>query len=271
MKKLLMNTTAISFPVALNNKEGWKKDDDGKLILSENGDPIWLNAEGKEQAVQGSTISRLNGEAKTHREEKEAAINRLKEYEGIDAKAAREAFEKLSKIDQKKLIDAGEVDKVRDEIGKSYQEKLNEKDKAVETLQASLNNLTLDNAFSSSKFIQEAVAVPPDMFRETFRKNFKVEDGKVVPYDASGNKIYSKKHMGEVAPLDEAFEIIVDGYAYKDQILKAPEHRGSGNNGGGGGRGNGRTIKRADFDGLNPGQQAEISQQMAKGEINIVD
>lgn len=273
MKKLLFTTTAIAFnfPVAFENKDGWKKDADGNFVLSENGDPIWQKADGSEQAVQGSTISRLNGEAKTYREEKEAAIARLKDFEGIDAKAARDAFDKLSKIDQKKLIDAGEVEKVREEIGKGFQTQISEKDQAINTLQNQLNNLTLDNAFSTSKFIQEKVAVPPDMFAKTFKENFKVEGGKVVPYDASGNKVYSKKHMGEIADLDEAFEIIVQGYAYKDQILKADNHQGTGNNGGGGGRGAGRTIKRADFATLNPSQQQEASQLMQKGELNIVD
>ena len=109
------------------------------------------------------------------------------------------------------------------------------------------------------------------MFQATFAKNFKVENGKVVPYDQTGNKVYSKKNMGEVAGVDEALEIMVDAYPYKDSILKADDQSGSGNEGGGGGRGSGRTIKLADFNKLSPAQQSETAALAGKGEVNIVD
>ncbi|HEJ3129468.1 TPA: hypothetical protein SL290_006283, partial [Pseudomonas aeruginosa] len=60
-------------------------------------------------------------------------------------------------------------------------------------------------------------------------------------YDAHGNKLYSKARPGEAADFDEALEILVDQYPYRDQILK-----GSGHSGGGtppGGKPSGSTAK----------------------------
>lgn len=262
---------ASVFPVAFDSgKAGWKMDGD-KIATDPNGNPIYLKEDGTEQAVQGNTISALNAEAKSHRERAEAAELKTKAFEGLDAAKAREAIDKLSKIDQKTLIDAGEVDRVRAEISAQYQGQVDQATKAATELQSRVDNLTLTAAFAKSEFIAERVAVPREMFESTFGKNFKVEDGKVTPYDSAGNKIYSKKSMGEVAGIDEAFEIMVDGYSHKDSILKAPDRGGSGSGGAGGNRGTGRVIRRAEFEGMTPADQAATAASAGKGEITIVD
>lgn len=278
MKKImLLNAsviamTGIAKPVAFDpGKNGWKVDEDGKLVVDDKGNPIYIGSDGKEQSVQGDTISRLNGEAKTHREAKEKAEADLAKYKDIDPVKAKEALETIAKLDAKQLIDAGEVDKVREEISKGFTAQIAEKDKAIDGLTGDLNGLRMQVAFDGSKFVQERIGVPVEMFRSTFAKNFKIEDGKVVPYDQAGNKVYSKKNMGEVADIDEALEIMVDGYAYKDSILKADGGSGSGSQGGGGGRGTGRRIMRSEFEKMSPVQQAEAAQSQAKGEVTIVD
>ncbi len=278
MKKImLLNAsviamTGIAKPLAFDpGKSGWKVDEDGKLVVDDKGNPIYIGSDGKEQSVQGDTISRLNGEAKTHREAKEKAEADLAKYKDIDPVKAKEALETIAKLDAKQLIDAGEVDKVREEISKGFTAQIAEKDKAIEGLTGDLNGLKLQTAFGSSTFVQERIGVPAEMFQATFAKNFKVEDGKVVPYDQSGNKVYSKKNMGEVADIDEALEIMVEAYPYKDSILKADGGSGSGSQGGGGGRGTGRRIMRSEFEKMSPAQQAEAAQSQAKGEVTIVD
>ena len=273
MKKNLMMTASmlLAFPIAFDNKPGWKVDADGNLEKDDKGNPIYIANDGKEQSVAGDTISRLNGEAKTHREAKEAAEAKLEKYKDLDPVKAAEAIETLKKIDQKTLIDAGEVEKVREEISKGFTEQLNAIKTENETLKGNLNGMTLETAFAASKFVKEKIGVPAEMFQATFAKNFKVENGKVVPYDQTGNKVYSKKNMGEVASVDEALEIMVEAYPYKDSILKADDQSGSGNEGGGGGRGSGRTIKLADFNKMTPAQQSETAALAGKGEVNIVD
>ncbi len=270
----LFNSTAINALMIARafdpGKAGWKLDKDGKIELKD-GNPIYLDSNGQETTVDGGTISRLNGEAKQHRIEKEAALDQLKAFKDIDPVAAKKAIADLAKIDQKKLIDAGEVDKVRLEITTQFTEQMTELKKANETLVSNNHNMQRTNAFAQSKFIKDRVAVPPEMFEATFGKNFKVENDKIVPYGPDGNKVYSKKRMGEIADVDEALEIIIDSYPHKDSILKAPDHSGSGNGGGGGNRGGGRTVTRGEFNKLGPSQQAATAEQARKGELTIID
>lgn len=251
----------------------WKMNADG-LIEVKDGNPVWLKEDNTESVIEGNTISRLNGEAKANREraeKAEKAIEKFKDFEGIDPVKAREALDTMSKLDQKKLVDAGEIDRVREEIGKGYQVQVTERDGKLSELQSRIDRMMLDNAFAQSDFVRERIAVPPEMFRSHFGSNFKIEEGKIVAYDSTGNKIFSDKRMGELASVDEAFEKLVGNYAHKDAILKAQNQSGSGNTGGAGARGGLRSMTRADFDKLPPMKQAEAAALMGKGELTVSD
>ncbi|EPJ7337278.1 DUF6651 domain-containing protein [Citrobacter amalonaticus] len=236
-----------------------------------NGLPVYVHDDGKEigfdaaQAV--SKISALNGEAKSHREAKEAVEANLAKFSGItDPAKALEALEMMTKIDQKKLIDAGAVDQVKAEITASFQTKLDEANQRGDKLEGQLYEEMIGGRFSGSNFITEKIAIPSDMLQARFGQSFKVEEGKVVAYDGTGNKIYSRAKPGELASFDEALEFLVEQYPQKDHILKA-----SGNNGGGSrttqhdaGQ---KTMKRSAFDSLDQtGKQTAL-----KDGITIVD
>lgn len=251
----------------------WKLDADGKIEVKD-GNPVWVKEDNSESVIEGGTISRLNGEAKANREraeKAEKALEKFKDFDGLDATKAREALDTLSKLDQKKLVDAGEIDRVREEIGKGYQTQVAEREAKIAEFQSKLDRMMLDNAFAQSDFVRERIAVPPEMFKSHFGQNFKVEEGKIVAYDSTGNKIFSDKRMGELASVDEAFEKLVGNYAHKDSILKAQSQNGTGNTGGGGSRGGVRSMTRAEFDGLPPAKQAEAASLARKGEITLSD
>lgn len=250
---------------------GWKKDADGKLASDDKGNPIWIDANGGERALGGDTVNRLNGEAAQLRRERDDARTALEPFKDLDAGKAREAIDKLTKIDQKKLIDSGEVDRVKEEFGKQYTAQIVERDKTIGELQAQRDGLIKSNAFAQSAFIRERIAVPPDMFTATFGGNFKVEDGKVIAYDQHNNKIMSEKRFGEPADIDEAFTTLVNNHPHKDTILRATDHKGTGGQGGGGGRGGVRTMLRRDFDKLGPADSADAAAKMQTGELTIVD
>lgn len=269
----LLRSTSVQ---AYDNTPGWKKDADGKLALDGDGNPIYVNAAGAEQSVKGDTISTLNAEARAHRTAKEAAEAELKKYEvngkRVDPIEAVKAVDTISKIDAKKLIDAGEVDRVREQIKGEFTEQLTEKDKRIGELANSNKTLMVDRAFDGSEFVRDRVAVPRDMFRDSFGKNVKVtDDGKLEFYGRDGNRLLSKKNAGEYASGDEAFELLVEQHPQKDTILKAAQSGGTGNNGGGGQQGKGRVVKRADFDAMDPGAQVALSAAMQKGEVQVVD
>lgn len=278
MKHTLLMTTALvaaCLPLAFENEPpppqaGWKMD--GDKIAMRDGDPVYIDASGKELTLGRDTIGRLNGEAKSHRTRAETAEAIAKAFEGLDAEAARKALDTVSKLDAKTLIDAGEVDKVRNSVKETYEKTLTEKDATISTMREAMDTMVLDFAFLQSDFVKEKLALPQDVARKYFADRFKVVDGKVVAKDEEGNDLFSPKRGGELATLDEALEIFVSKHPQKDTFLKADAHSGSGGNGGsGGGNPRGSRMKRSEFEALKPFQKAEASAKMRKGELVLVD
>lgn len=247
-----------------------KLDENGHVVVSD-GKPVYVHDDGKEVAFDApgtvQTISRLNGEAKSHRERAESAETAMKAFEGIkDPKEAMKALETIKNLDAKKLVDAGEVEKVRAEAIKAVEDKyapiLQERDDLSNKLIAE----KVGGSFARSKFISEKMGIPADMVEARFGNNFKLEGDSVIAYDKSGNKIFSASNPGEAAGFDEALGILVEHYPYKDQILKGTGASGGGSGGGNGGTG-GKTISRAQFESLSPKDQ---SSQIGAG-VTITD
>jgi hypothetical protein len=260
-----------------------KLNEEGHAVLVD-GKPVYVHDDGKEipfdAAQTVATISRLNKEAQTHREGKEAAETQLgamkdqvKVFEGLDPKAAKEALQKLKDIGDGKLIESGKLEEVRGAAQKeyearlkAYQEEFGAKEGKLmaerEALQGHLNNEIIGGSFARSKFINEKIAVPVDMIQATFGKNFKVEDGKLVAVDAQGNKIFSRARPGEMADFDEALGSLVEQYAHRDHILKASGASGGGASASAGSNGNGngnKSMTRSAFSQLPPMEQMKAA------------
>ena len=268
----LLALTTCAMPLVYNSSgNGWKTDDDGNLVLKD-GNPVYVDMQGAEKTVEAGTISRLNAEAKTNRESVERLTIELKAFEGIDPKIARDAITTVGKIDSKTLIDAGKVDEVREQVKAQFVEQMAAKDAENSKLVNTLNGMTLQHAFSQSEFIKTHVATPVSMFTSEFGKNFKVENGKTIPLDASGQPLLSKKRAGETATLDEALEIYVDNHPEKMSILREQPKSGSGNSGNGGNSGDsGNRMSRANFDALSPQEQAVKGRELASGKLVLTD
>lgn len=208
-----------------------KLDAQGHVVVQD-GKPVYVTDDGQEVAFDAvettAAIKRLNGDAKGHRERAEAAEKALKAFEGIDPEAAAKALDTVTKLDQKKLIDAGEVDKVRAEITKNWESKLSEAEKAKQALERQLHNELIGGNFARSKVIAEKLAIPADLVQAAFGSAFKVENGRVVAYDKNGQAIYSKANPSEPAGFDEALLSLVDAYPNKEHILKGSGASGSG-------------------------------------------
>lgn len=223
--------------------------------------PIHVGADGKESPFDGdatiATISRLNGEAKGHRERAEKAENSLKTFEGItDPAAAIKALSTVKNLDDKKLVDAGEVEKVKDEAIKSVRAEFEPVVAKAKDLESQLYNERIGGAFARSKFVTEKLAIPADMVQAAFGARFNIENGKVVATDSNGNAVFSRTKHGELADFDEALEILVDSYPGKASILKGSGASGGGANNGGSGAGGKKTMTRAQFDALDPAAKA---------------
>lgn len=238
---------------------------EGHAVVQD-GKPVYNDDSGKEIAFDAvgtsAAIARLNAEAKGHRERAEAAEGKLKPYESItDPAAAIKALGIVKNLDDKKLVDAGEVDKVKAEAIKAIEEKYAPVVKEVETLKGSLYTEKIGGAFARSKFIADKVAIPADLVQASFGSRFKIEDGKVVAYGADGNKVYSKSNPGSPADFEEALEILVDQYPHKASILKGSGASGGGAAGGGNGNpgAGGKKATRAQFDGMDQASRMAFS------------
>ena len=248
-----------------------KLDEAGHVVVQD-GKPVYLTDDGKEIAFDvagtSATISRLNAEAKGHRERAETAEGKLKTFEGIaDPAEALKALATMQNIDAKKLIDAGEVERVKSEIAKGFTEKLTAAEKRAADIEGQLYAEKIGGSFARSKFISEKAAIPADLMQARFGQSFKIEEGKIAAYDQNGNKLYSRANPGELAGFEEALEILVDGYAYRDSILKGNSNGGSGTREGQG-QGGAKTMTRKQFETLDPASQAKA---MTVDKITLVD
>lgn len=250
-----------------------KLDDAGHVVVSD-GKPVYVGEDGKEVAFDYpatlATISRLNGEAKTHRTAKEAAEAKLAAFEGIeDPEAARKALNTVKNLDDKKLVDAGEVEKVKDEAIKAVEAKYAPIIQERDQLKTDLYGEKIGGSFARSKFIADKIAIPADLVQARFGQNFEIKDGKIVAKDSHGNPIFSRSRPGEHADFEEALETLVDQYPQKDSILKGTGNQGDGarhNNGGGGG--GGKSMTREAFNKLDPAAQMKA---MTVDKVQVVD
>jgi hypothetical protein len=238
------------------------------------GKPVFVGDDGKDVAFDAAhtvtTITRLNGEAKSHRERAEKAEATLKGFEGIeDAAAARQALDTVKNLSAGDLVKADKVEEIKREARLAAEKQVSDAARASgeelkkltgerDSYRDALFSEKVGGAFSRSKFIADKSAVPADMLQALFGGRFKVEEGNVVGHDPSGNKIYSRSKPGEIAGFEEALEQMVDAYAYRDNILKGSNSSGSGaqhsRNGNGAG---GKTMTQAQFDALSPMDQAK--------------
>ncbi len=271
---LAATTQTRAAPIGYDGKEWkFKVGPDGHIVMT-NGKPVVIKPDGGEVEfdinVPFNTITRLTGELGENKTARGQAEARLAKFGNLTPEQATEAFDKLSKIDQKKLIDSGEVDKVKDEIAKGFTEKLAAKDKELGDMTGKLNGYMIGNAFKSSKFIGEKMIIPADMVQATFGRHFKVNGDEVQPVGQNGERLYSKSRPGEFATFDEALEQIIGDYAGKGAILKGGTGTGSGT-GAPNGQGGKKTYTRSQFDAMAPGEKGTVGAAVGKGEAAIID
>lgn len=234
-----------------------KLDANGMAVLTD-GKPVYVKEDGSEIAFDGAqafgTITKLNGEARAHREAKDAAEAKLKAFEGIDDPAlALDAMNKIKNIDAKKLIDAGQVDEIRNAAIKATEARFEPITKERDTLKAQLQAEVIGGSFARSKYIAEKLALPADFAEARFGRHFSIADGKLLATDANGNQIYSPSNPGNPASFDEAMEFLVSAYPQKDSILKGTGNQGMNSQGSNGGLKNGaKVMSRTEFEKLPP-------------------
>lgn len=262
---------------------------DGKkyAVLDDKGNPVYVKDDGSEVGIDvPATVGRigaLNKEAQTHRENFEALQGKFKAFEGIeDPEAARTALQTVGNLKQGELKTAAQVEEIRqaalkaaeqqvEQTARQSAQRLKELEAERDQFRDHLYNEKVGGAFARSKFINEKVVTPPDMLQAMFGKNFKVEDGNLVPYGHDGSKLFSQRNPGQLADFDEGIELLINGYAHKNNVLKGTGSSGSGASHGaaspnGGSQGGKPTIARSAWDKLDPAAKGTTARSH-----NIVD
>jgi DNA repair exonuclease SbcCD ATPase subunit len=229
-----------------------KKDEEGKPVNTEEGLNIWVGDDGKEIVPDVpklyENLKNANGESASRRQklkEMEQELETLKtKFEGLeDPDAAKKALETMKNLNDKQLMEAGEVEKLKANIKEGYEAqlvqtksgyetKIKEKVEELTNKDKQIRQLVIEGAFNSSKFISENTTLTPDIAYRYFGDYFEVQllNGKLVAVGKfNGEPILSaKENPGELASAEEAIEFLIDKYQFKDRILKGTMQSGAG-------------------------------------------
>lgn len=170
----------------------------------------------------------------------------------LDVEKAREALGIVANLDMKKLVDAKEMDKVKEQIEAAWKTNMENQKTAYETQitelkgsltteQTKMKNMMIKNAFLGSEFLKGTVY---DIFRDDAYKlygdRFDVEAGdngdmRVSFKNQDGSQFLSTARPGQPGSFDEAIEHIITNHPQKEYLMKGSQASGSGAHGGGGG------------------------------------
>lgn len=264
---------------------GWKKDENGAIMVDENGNPIYVHEDGKEagwnvpgtlNSIKELTAAKtgLKAERDTLKAFQESLVTELGEDVLKDPAKIKTALTTLNEVELGNLVNKGKESEVVAKALKDAEAKFAAEKTALElakneltaSLQAkteALRNEALLNAFATSEVVKKlAPKLPASMAVGTFGGNFKEEivDGKatLIPH-IDGEPMYSLKpeRAGKVALFDEGFERMFNEYPHK--AIFQPDQAG-GPPGGSSGSGSGDIIlsenDASDFQKWNAAQEA---------------
>lgn len=227
-----------------------KRDANGNVVVVGE-KPVIVNEDGTEQEFDiENTIAAVkerNASIVTMREELKTLKATAQKFEGLDPAAARTALETLSKVDQKKLIDAGQVDEVVRSLKTEHEKALKTVQDELGSIKSQYKTAQISAAFANSEFLKKHVErVPVALMQSHFGKDFGIgDDGKIVGLDASGHPMYSMNKPTELAGFDEVLERLVGASPFRESIMSSSQGSGSGTpSGGTGGNATGRMTRK---------------------------
>lgn len=190
----------------------------------------------------------LRGALDHERSERKTAKALLEKFKGLDPDQAREALESIRELEDKKLRDQGNFEKLKERWREQQAKELSARDTRIASMDKELRKFKLDDKIRAAAL--KAGVQPRDIedVMTLTSSHFELnESGSISVLDRQGNPT--------LASVEEFF-----GQTYKadkPQFYGASGAGGSGApvGGTGGGGGGQRTVKRADFDKMGPSEQ----------------
>ena len=234
----------------------WKKNDSDQVVV-ENGNPIFVHPDGREEQFNGDStlirIGELKNEAKGYRQKHSELKKQVQPLLDADIDdvgdyltRAKEALDLAETYKGKGAPGAEEIERIKQSVAATFEARIAEKDKLhkneIETLgglvkekENSLKRQLVRGVFNASEFIRAKTYMLPEHAYDSFGNRFIVEekdgDTKAYGLDANGEKIFSLKSGSGYAEPEEAIEIMIKSHPKRDQLLRSGPG-GSGAQGG---------------------------------------
>jgi len=205
----------------------------------------------------------------------EALQRQLKDFEGLDAKQARDAIEKMRAISEQKLIEAGKLDEVLEQrtsrMKSDYEGKiealarsLDEQQKEKQTFKQKLTEVVIDNSLQAA--VSRTASVRPGAMQDIIARGRRVwsinDDGTPVPTNTDGKVMYGKDGKTTLS-MEEWAQSLVDEAGY---LFEQSSGGGSGGGMQGGGTGSSKVVSMSDQNALNTNIE-----DIAAGKVAVSD
>ena len=175
--------------------------------------------------------------------EKDEALSelqkQLKAWEGLNPEEVRNLVQAQKEAERQKLEEKGQFEKVKEQMNEAHQaelqklqEQIAELEKTVAGRDGMIEDLSIGNTFSASKFIADELTLPVSKARTLYGSHFeRGENGKIVGYDkpkgSEGRAPYVDA-SGEPLAFDAALKKIVDSDPDKDSLYRSKAKPGAG-------------------------------------------
>jgi len=170
--------------------------------------------------------------------EKADLAAKLALFDGIDPVAIKALLATQVAAEKAALEKAGDFDRLKAMMATEHAAELAKVTKAAADAAAAnnasvskINDLTIGQAFSTSKFVTDDLVVPAAKARALYGSNFEIEGEAIIAYDKpKGEAARTKLVDGSGNPLsfEESIKRIVEGDPDKDRMLKSKLGDGAG-------------------------------------------
>lgn len=179
---------------------------------------------------------------KTRATELEAELAKAKEalksFEGIDVAAARKALVDKEEAERLRAIKEGDFDRLTKQMAERHSAEKTQLEQNAEAavlsnsvLQKQIADLTVGNAFSTSKFVGEDLTLTPSKARVIYGSHFEFSEGKIVGYDkpvGASDRTILVNSSGTSLSFEDALRKIIEADPDKDHLIRSKVKPGSG-------------------------------------------
>ena len=178
---------------------------------------------------------------KTRATELEAELAKAKEtlksFEGIDVVAARKALIDREETERLRSIKEGDFDRLTKQMAERHLAEKTQLEQNAETavlsnsvLQKQIADLTVGNAFSTSKFVGEDLTLTPSKARVIYGSHFEFSEGKIVGYDkpvGASDRTILVNSSGTSLSFEDALRKIIEADPDKDHLIRSKVKSGT--------------------------------------------